>query len=85
MKFFVAITALATLAVAAPAATATDYNPEAVPILEDGTADLAARQTYPGCNDGMRPGDYNCFANLNERFSYLGQCGSDHNIHVSTY
>jgi hypothetical protein len=70
MKFFVAIAALTSLAVAAPAAV---------------EAGLDTRQTYPGCNTGMKPGDYSCFDNIVDKFEYLGQCGTDGNIHVSNY
>lgn len=88
MQFFVALATLAALAVAAPAAEEVNLNRVAsrVPAVEE--ASIAARQTYPGCNNGVAPGQYGCYANIanpNDRFSYLGQCGTDGNTHVSSY
>ncbi|KAK3338674.1 hypothetical protein B0T25DRAFT_636412 [Lasiosphaeria hispida] len=81
MKFLVAISVLASLAIAAPAMTEADLSLVAVPI-EEASGSLYNRQTYPGCNRGMKPGDYGCFANIIDKFEYLGQCGTDGNIHL---
>jgi hypothetical protein len=84
MKFFIAVAALTSLAIAAPAAEEVNLNRVAGPVVE--RAIVEARQTYPGCNNGVHPGDYGCYANIadpNDRFSYLGQCGTDGNTHVS--
>jgi hypothetical protein len=85
MKFFAAIVTLASLAVAAPATQEVDLSLVAVPIGAVEGASVKARQTYPGCNAGMHPGDYGCFDNIIDRFEYLGQCGTDGNIHVRNY
>lgn len=73
MKVFVAIVTLASVAIAAPAGV--DIERTA----------LEARQTFPGCA-GVKTGEYHCWITLadpNDRYSYLGQCGTDGNIHVS--
>ncbi len=83
MKFFAVIATLATLAAAVPATE----NPHAVLITEESSSPaITARQTFPGCA-GLSQGQYGCFGNIsnpNDRYMYIGQCGTDGNLHVST-
>jgi len=83
MQFLITLAALASLVAAAPAADP-DFSLTAVPVEIE--APISARQTYGICNPGYKAGDYGCFANIanpNDKFSYLGQCGTDNHIHVS--
>lgn len=73
MKLYIAITTLTSLAIAAPAGAVVE------------PAALEARQTFSGCS-GAKPGEYHCWITLadpNDRYSYIGQCGTDGNTHVS--
>ncbi len=80
MKFFAVITSLAALAVASPAAESLNH---VAPRATETT--LIARQTFPGCG-GLSPGQYGCWitiADPNDRYSYIGVCGTDGNTYVS--
>ncbi len=84
MKFLVAITALVSLAMAAPASPEADLT--AVPAEESAPLKLAARQA--GCN-GRPHGSYWCYHNLSSvdpslSYPYLGQCVNG-NVIVSTF